>query len=252
MVHPMPRRKKSYALLGVLALGLTAALLSAGAPSAQAADPKPAPAAAPSPKGAALEQALKTKRLKQVVWKDLAFKEAVIWLRVATGWNFVVNHAVLAKANVDTSAITFSAEFNDIALGTLLDVLLEPHGMAVRIQDNLIWLTTKADAWGRLVTRLYGISHITWQKVDFAAPEINLQPSGFTPAVEYVPETLVEDDPLLSGDAVAELVKDLVEPGQWDTEGWTIKATKHYLVIRAPAKVQARVPRALATIASLK
>jgi hypothetical protein len=242
---------RRLSLLPLAALALAAALLSSGAPAAQAGDPKPS-AAVSIPRGAALEQALKTKRLKKVVWKDLALKDAVTWLRVATGWNFVINHAALAKANVDTSAVVLTAEFDDIALSTLLDVLLEPHAMAVRIQDNLIWLTTRADAWGRLVTRLYGISHITWQKIDFAAPEINLSPSGFTPAVEYVPETLVEDDPLLSGDAVAELVKEIVEPGQWETEGWTIKATKHYLVIRAPAKVQAKIARALDTIASLK
>jgi hypothetical protein len=237
--------------LPLAGLVLACALLTPVAPAAQAADPKPTAAVA-IPRGAALEQAIKTKRIKNVVWKDLAFKDAVAWLRVATGWNFVVNQTALAKASVDTTAITFNAEFSDISLATLLEVLLEPHAMAVRIQDNLIWLTTKADAWGKLVTRLYGISHITWQKIDFAAPDIHLNPSGFTPTEEYEPEKLVEDDPLLSGDAVADLVKEIVAPGQWETDGWTIRATKQYLVIRAPEKVQAKVPRALATIASLK
>lgn len=228
-----------------LALAVTAALLAPQAPSAEAGG------LAAGLRGPALEQALKTKRLKKIEWKELTLKDAVTWLRVATGWNFVVNQAALAKANVDTGTLAFSADFDDVALATLLDVLLEPVGLAVRIQDNLIWLTSKADAWGKLLTRLYGISHITWQKIDFIAPDINLKPSGFT-GEEYEPERLVEDDPLLSGDAVADLLKELVEPGAWQTDGWTLKATKDYLVIRVPAKVHAKIPRALAVISAMK
>ena len=41
-------------------------------------------------------------------------------------------------------------------------------------------------------------------------------------------------------------------PGEWDNDGWAIRATDRYLVIRAPASVQAQVDRALAQIASLK
>jgi hypothetical protein len=220
-------------------------------PLAQATVPSSTPAVS-SPRGAALLEALKTKRVKNVKWTAMSVKDMVTWLRVATGWNFIVNHAELAKANVDVANLAFDIELADVSVATLLDVTLEPHGIAVRVKDNLVWITSKADAQGKLVTRIYGISHITWQKVDFAAPDINLLPSGYTPPDEYVPETLVEDDPLLTGDAVADLVKEIVAPGEWETDGWAIKATKTYLSIRAPLAVHAKIPRALATVASLK
>jgi hypothetical protein len=152
---------------------------------------------------------------------------------------------------VDASALTFSADFDDLAIATLLDVLFEPHGLALRVQDNLIWITSKADAQGKLLTRVYGISHITWTKIDFAAPEINLRPSDFS-AEEVEPETVVEDDPFNNGEAVAELLKDIVASGEWTNEGWEIRATNNHLVVRAPAAVHQKIPAALDTIASLK
>jgi hypothetical protein len=256
-------------------LALVAALLTGTHPAAPddapgTPPPKPVPAAkaAPagvpsaavpasssalaSPRGAALQEALKTKRVKNLKWTQMGLNDMVTWLRIATGWNFIVNHAEVAKANVDVASLAFDLELADVSVATLLEVTLPPVGLAVRIQDNLVWITSKADAQGKLVTRLYGISHITWQKVDFAAPDINLLPSGYTPPTEYEPETLVEDDPLLTGEAVAELLKEIVVPGEWETEGWSMKATKTYLVIRAPVAVQAKIPRALATISSLK
>jgi hypothetical protein len=269
-VHtPAPRRL-------LLPLAFSAALLTGLHPAAsdepKGAAPTAAPAKAPAstpaakiaaaaptttaavsiPRGAALQEALKTRRVKNVKWTEMSLKDMVTWLRVATGWNFIVNHAELGKANIDVSTLAFDIELADVSIATLLEVTLQPHGMAVRIQDNLVWITSKADSLGKLMTRVYGISHITWQKIDFAAPDINLLPSGYTPPDEYVPETLVEDDPLLTGDAVADLVKEIVAPGEWETEGWAIKATKTYLSIRAPAAVHAKIPRAIAVVASLK
>ncbi len=239
MTFPARRRPLRLALplLGALALAPTVA---------------PAPAqAAPSARAAQLAARLSSTRLKNVVWKDLAFKDAVTWLRTATGLNFFVNLGALAKENVDPAAISFTLELADVSVAQLLGVMLEPHGLAVRLHENIVFLTTKADAYGRLVTRVYGIAHLTWQKVDFVAPDINLRPSGFT-GEDYEPEVVREDDPLTTGDAVAELLKEIVAPGEWATEGWSIRGSKTYLVVRAPATVQARIPRALDVIASLK
>lgn len=244
--------------LGPLLLPAFAALVLGLAPGgslpASEAGPVGATSAASpslSPRGAALVAALKTKRLKRIEFKDLSLKDLTTWLRIATGWNVLPNHAALAKAGIDATALSFSADFEDLSVATLLDVLLEPLEMAVRVHENLIFLTTKADAQGRLVTRVYGISHITWQKIDFIAPEVHLNPSGAI-SDEYEPEVIREDDPLATGEAVAELLKEIVAPGEWDSEGWSMRASNTYVVIRAPLAVHARIPVALDTISSLK
>lgn len=234
--------------LATLPALLLAALLALGA-----AAPRPVEAGeASAVRAARLLGAMKSTRLKQVRWKDMTLVDMTAWLRIATGWNILVNQAALAKAGIDPAAITFTIELDDVSVASLLDLLLEPHGMAVRVADNLVFLTSKADAQGRLLTRVYGISHLTWQKVDFIAPDINLRPSNFTPPEEYVPEVVVEDDPLVTGDAVADLLKEIVTPGEWGTEGWSIRATRTYLVIRAPVAVHAAIPRALDIISALK
>ena len=145
----------------------------------------------------------------------------------------------------------FSLELKE-SPATLLNLVLEPHDLAAKVKGNVVYVTSRVDAMGKPVTRIYAISHITWTKIDFIAPDINLFPSNFTPIEEYESERVVENDPLNSGDAVAELLQDLVAPGQWDNDGWAIRATNRYLVIRAPSSVQAKIDRALAQIASLK
>jgi hypothetical protein len=240
------RRLTVAALLSLPLLGAVVLTPGAGLAPAHAGG-----TATSIPRGAALVEALKTRRLKRVEFKDLALKDLVTWMRTATGWNFVVSHSALTKADIDASALSFSADFDDLAVGTLLDVLLEPVGMARRVHENIVFLTSKADALGRPITRLYGISHITWTKIDFIAPDVQLLPSNAS-VDDYEPEVVDETDPLASGEAVVELVKELVAPGQWESEGWSIRATDLHMVVRAPASVHALIPRALDTIASLK
>jgi hypothetical protein len=208
--------------------------------------------AAPDARDAALAEALRTRRVSNVRFEEMPLDGVVKWLRVATGVNVHVKSAALAKAGIDVSALRFTVTLDDVTLATLLQVLLEPHDLAAKVEGNVLFVTTKADAAGKPVTRLYGISHITFTKIDFMAPAMDLRPSDYTPTEEYVPEKVVENDPLTSGDAVAELVKEIVAPGQWDAQGWTIRGTDSYLVVRAPLAVQAQVSRALHVIAALK
>jgi hypothetical protein len=203
-------------------------------------------------KDAALLNALKTRRLTNVIFKDQGFKVILPWLRAATGWNFLLKSVEIQKAGIAVDDLVFDVELHDVTVAAFLQVLLEPHGLAVKVSDNIVFITTKGDAYGKPVTRVWGISHITWTKTDFIAPDINLHPSGYSPPEEYEPEVIVEDDPLKTGDAVADLVKELVAPGEWDTEGWSIRATNVHLVVRAPLAIQAQVGRAIDVIASMK
>lgn len=212
-----------------------------------------APAAAgPAQRAAALANKLKTQRLENVQFKETSLKGVLAWLRIATGANFAIKHKALAKAGIDPADILATLTLERVSPATILHLVLEPHDLAAQVKGNVVYITTRADAMGRSVTRIYAISHITWTKTDFFAPEINLNPSGFTPIEDYEPERIVEDDPLNSGDAVAELLQEIVEPGEWDNDGWSVRATDRYLVVRAPRSVHAKVDRALGVIASLK
>ena len=214
----------------------------------------PAPAVAGSlAKDAALVRTLKKQRLNKVEFKETKLKDVVKWLRIATNKNIVIKHSTLSKAGVDWEDLAYTVELRDVSVWTFLDTIVtRPYEMGLKVKGNIVWITSKMDTYGKPVTRMYGISHITYTKTDFIAPEINLNPSGFVEN-EYEPERIVEDDPLAEGDAVAELLKEILLPKGWENnENWTIRATNRYLVIRAPKAVHALVPSALAKIASLK
>lgn len=203
--------------------------------------------------GAALLRALERQRLSEVRFQDASLDGVVRWLRVATGQNIVVKTAVLAKADVDLEALRFNVELADISVANLLRVILQPHGLTAVVKQNIIFITTIQDSYGRPLTRMYGIAHITWQKTDFPAPSLDLRPSNFIPTEEYEPEVPVEDDPLTDAEAVIELLKQMVEPEGWAAnDDWTISGTRRYLLVRAPASVHRKIPRALAEIASMK
>jgi hypothetical protein len=201
-------------------------------------------------RAAVLAKALETRRLKNVKFEGTKLEDVLKFLRVATGFNFVVKRDVLAKAGVDVEQVKANLVLDDVSVATVLSLVLEPHGLATKVEGNVVFVTTKADALGKPVTVLHPISHITWQKTNFHGRKIDLHPSDYTPE-EEPEETLVEDDPLTDPAYVVELVKTIVD-APWDTEGWSIAATKTILTCRAPRAVQVRVMRALVLIASMK
>ncbi len=233
------RRTLAYVLAALL---LGAGLLSA-APAAQA---------GPGAREARLKAVIKNRRVTRAKFEDVGLEDFVKWLRLATGQNIVLRRVALAKAGIEPDDIQVRMNLEDVTIETLLKLVLEPHDLATVVKGNVLYITTRADSLGKPFTKLYAIAHITWTKIDFMAPEINLRPSNYTPVDEYEPERIVEDDPLNTGDAVAEILQEIVAPGEWDNEGWGIRATDRYLVIRAPRAVHAEVNRALAIIASLK
>ncbi len=226
-----------------LVLLLVAALL----PLSFAAAPAVADEAA---RAAALAQAVKTRKVKNVKFENASLDDLLKWLKVATSFNYVVKRDVLQKANVEIDSVKATLVLDDVTIATILDLVLEPHGLVWACEGNIVFVTTKADALGKPVFAIYPISHITWQKVDFHGPRIDLTPSDYKPE-EDPEEVPVEDDPLTNPDYVVELVKQMVDE-PWDTEGWSLKATKTILTCRAPRPVQAEVAKAISVIAALK
>lgn len=232
-------------------LSVAVALVIASSVAAVGAFRAPAAHAADARKDAALEAALKVKRLPQVRFADVTLPDVARWLQVATGWNFVVKTTVIEKAGVDLSTLRYKLELADVTVAGLLRVLLEPHGLVAKVEGNIVHLTTKADALGKPVLVLYPISHLTWTKTNFRGPDIDLHPSGFTVSDEAPEEEEVEDDPFRDPQHVADLVKEMVD-ATWTEEGWSITATKQWLMVKAPRAVHRQVARALEQMAALK
>lgn len=253
------RRARSGLLAGArLAPVLLAPLLFGSAARPCAAAPVPA---AVAPRATVLERraeslgaSLRTKRLGRVRFEDADLDAVLSVLRVSTGWNFVLRRHVLLAAGIDPASIRSRLELDDVPVGVILLAVLEPHGLAAVVEGNVIHVTTKADALGPPVFRLYDIRHLTWRRTDFHGPELDLLPSGYVDPEgrdRFGGETPVEDDPFTDPQHVVDLVREMVD-GTWDAPGWTIRATPTFLAVKAPRNVQRGVLAAIARMAELR
>lgn len=234
-------------LVGSLAVVLPLAAVQLPSRTASA-----GPSAAATPlRGGALAAAMRTRRLTQVVFDGASVDEVAAWLRIATGWNFVVKRHVIEKAGIDLSAVRAKATLDHVTVAGFLALWLDPHGLVVKVEDTVAYVTTKADALGAPVLVLHAIAHLTWTKTNFRGPDIDLHPSDWTPPDDRGDEELVEDDPFTDPQHVADLVKQMVD-APWESEGWAITATKQHLAVKAPRSVQAQVARALRQMEALK
>jgi hypothetical protein len=219
--------------------------LCAGAASAG-----PAAAAGKRIEGAALAAAMKTRRLHDVSFEKTKLEDVLAYLRVATGWNYVVKRAPILKAGVDLDQTLVTVTLDDVSVSTLLEIALEPSGLVAVVEGNIVYVTTKSDALGKPILKIYALSHITFTLTDFHGPNLDLQPSNYTPA-EIVEEVPRDDDPLTDPSKIVDLVKEIVT-APWDTEGWSISATKQMLTVKAPRAVQRQVAAALREISAMK
>ena len=186
-------------------------------------------------------------------FNDVAFADAIKWLRIASGRNILVKRRALKKEGIDPADVRVSLQLEAVSVATVLRVIAEGAGMAVQVKGNIIYFTTERESYGRVLTRIYSIAHITWRRVDFPSPPLDLRPSNYTPVEEYEPEVIDEDDPLADGESVIELLKQFVTPKGWETyDHWSISGTKRYIVVKAPASVHRKIPKALSDIAAMK
>jgi hypothetical protein len=195
-----------------------------------------------------------SKRLGHVKFENADLDAIVTRLRITTGLNFFVRRHVIEKAGIDLASVRSNLDLDDVTLGLVLTVVLEPHGLVAMLDDNVVFITTKADALGPPVFALYDIRHLTWQKTDFHGPELDLLPSGYVAPEghsQFGGETAVEDDPFLDPQHVVDLLKEMVD-ATWDAPGWNLTATKHFVAIKAPRAVLRRVVAALDRLAELK
>ena len=245
------RTASRIALRAALAAALVAAALL---PSGAAPGVRVASAGVLERRASELLAGLASTRLGHVRFENADLEAVLAQLRASTGWNFVLKRHVLAKAGVDLGAIRSNLDLDDVSVGLVLLVVLEPHGLVAKVEDNVVFVTTRADALGPPVFALYALRHLTWQKTDFRGPDLDLRPSGYVESEDrplYGGETLVTDDPFLDPGHVVDLVKEMVD-GTWDADGWSISATKVFLAVKAPRAVQRRVAVAIARLAALK
>src|SRR5262249_55818772 len=81
-----------------------------------AAGDAPAPAVAKRLEGVALATAMRARRLSNVSFDKTKLEDVLSYLRVATGWNYVVKRAPILKAGIDLDAVTVTLTLDDVSV----------------------------------------------------------------------------------------------------------------------------------------
>jgi len=178
--------------------------------------------------------------------EDASFEETIQLVSKVTGVNLVIAPAL---RNEGVGDFRLTLKLQDIPAKDALSLILEFHDLGMTYRSGVMMITTKADARGKPVLRLYSISDLTFKLQDFPGPDMNLRTADFELIQEEVPE---RDDPFEDPEYIVDIVRNNVMPETWDAEGVSITATKRFLVVRQSPAAHAEIARLLMLLRAYK
>ncbi|HEX5138979.1 MAG TPA: hypothetical protein VFY93_18565 [Planctomycetota bacterium] len=233
-----------------LPLLVTAFAWAEDAPKAKPA-PKAAPAKAAAPaaadpggraeKAEAIVNLLQSRRLT-VKFEKATLDEFVGHLRAATGINIFVHKTRMAKDGVDPEGIRIDLEVKNVSAGDLLKLAFAGMDVGFRIEGNILFVTSKKDARGKPVLRIYSVAHLLVPIRDFPGRDMNVYPSNYEPPEPPEPEVVQTYE---SSEQLAELVREFTGQGTWEDEGVRITVFRNHLFIRTYPAVHVQIQRFL-------
>jgi hypothetical protein len=218
------------------------------APEGDAKEKKPAPRAAagetPARAAQSIQNLLKSRRITAKLEK-ISLDEFVDYVRASTGINIFVHKGQLAKAGVAVDAIEIDLDVRDVAAGELLQLAFAGVDVGFRIQGNVLIITSKKDARGKPVLRVYSVAHLLVPIRDFPGQDMNVYPSNYEPPEPPEPEVVQTYE---SSEQLAELIRTFTGEGTWEDEDVRITIFRHHLFIRTYPNVHAEIERLLAEL----
>lgn len=183
--------------------------------------------------GREIENKIRTVRVS-MDFREAKLEEIATYLREITGLNIVISPKVGDKGD----GITFVAK--DISVKGALSLMLRPRGLAFRVRDGVLLLTTKEELDQDVVMELYDIRDLLHNPRDFPGGEFTLEDGFAPPGAE--PEPPAEFP-------IVELVKGHTGGKSWDENPRaSISLQNGILVVRQTREVHAQVRRMLAKL----
>ncbi len=221
--------------------------------SAESGDPRKAPAA-PKPAASAgnatgdridraqsVANLLLSRRLT-VKFEKATLDQFIDHLRAATGINIFVHKGRMAKDGVDADAIQIDLDVRAVTAAELLKLAFAGVDVGFRIEGNVLIVTSKRDARGKPVLRVYSVAHLLVPIRDFPGQDMNVYPSHYEPPEPPEPEVVQTYE---SSEQLAELVRTFTGEGTWEDEGVRITVFRHHLFVRTYPAVHAEIQRFL-------
>jgi len=184
-----------------------------------------------------------------VDFKDASIDKVVKYVQAATGINIVVRKHKIAADGGDADAIEINLKVRNVTVLDFLKLAFEPMDLGLAVRKNILLITSKKDARGKPVLRMYHVAHLLVQIRDFPAADINIYPSNYEPPEPPEPEI---HQAVESSEEIAELVRTFVGQETWEDEGVAIHVFRKALMIRTYPKVHLQITRFLHQLNALR
>jgi len=183
-------------------------------------------------------RALRTKRLS-VRFDEAPLADVVRFLATATGIN-----AMLAPALQDRKdeLPKISLRLVGVTAANALRTVLEVTDLGAVVRHGVLMITTREDARGKPVLRLYYIADLTQRLRDFPGPELGLPTANREAAP---PADTASREVFSDPEALKELVTKSTGAETWQQPGISIAATTRVLIVRQYAEVHREIARLL-------
>ncbi|MCX8229451.1 MAG: hypothetical protein OTJ44_05800 [Planctomycetota bacterium] len=173
-------------------------------------------------------------------------------LRTYTDIPFVVTPAAIEA--VDNEGIEFNLSLSsEISVENALKVIVSAAGPEVvfTFQNEVVYITTKEQAYGNVATRAHDVQDLTVQFTDHSGPRIDriwlteMEPNEEEEGSIYG-GPIGEPRSLVNPDELADLVMASVDPGTWDDN--TAEYGNGFLIVKHTPATQQRVHEFLQTL----
>jgi hypothetical protein len=161
-----------------------------------------------------------------VDFREIGLREAVDFLRDATGINFHVD----GKCE-DKGEIKISLKVKDLPLKTVIKLMLAPHELTAVYSDGVLVLKPVSDARGTMVTQVYDVRDLLMKIGDFPGPKVELTSAASGPVTGII--TTIEPEPAtpINEDLITELIRGNTGGSTWDDPAASITLANGMLVV---------------------
>ncbi|HEX8343064.1 MAG TPA: hypothetical protein VF624_19330 [Tepidisphaeraceae bacterium] len=206
------------------------------------------------------------KTLPEVRFQDVAFSDALEFLRDTTQMNLVIDWAALEQVGVGKDT-PVSLRLRNAKVQKVMTLLLEAAGpglLAIDVDDNIVNVTTRIKADDKVITVVYPVADLLLEIPDFKGPKMSLTDSnsgggrnggsggsgsGSSSGGLFNNENAEENGRetrrtrVERAEELIDLIKTTIRPEVWDTNGGRarIKYFNNNLIITAPRSIQSAI-----------
>ncbi|MEM9800795.1 MAG: hypothetical protein AAGA20_10760 [Planctomycetota bacterium] len=137
------------------------------------------------------------------------------FLQAQSGVNFQISPTVLDELGEDEIAVQM--DLPERSVRQILDIIaFSTEGMSWKVEDGVVLFVTEEELTGGQVYATYSVADLVTPIPDFAAPDINIEPSGGLPLPdEELPE---REANIIETGALEELIQNNIDPESWQND----------------------------------